>query len=242
MLILLFLLLLAGIYCLWREWETLGSGVCTAAGILFLVVGCGPLALWLLDQQLEYSSAIPSNWSKQNTIVVLGYALELFPGSGRVEPGTFAYGRVVKAAELYHACKKSSTDCKVMVSGGDPQHTGVTEARVYGDMLTRLGVAADDLLPESRSNNTWQNARFSSELLQHRDPSGIWLVTSGVHLRRSLMYFSHFAVTPKAVRADYLAPRMSVIPSAYNFTLADVALAEQFGIARYHLYKLLGVN
>lgn len=210
MLILLFLLLLAGIYCLWREWETLGSGVCTAAGILLLIVGCGPLALWLLDRQTDYSSAIPRDWGKQNTIVVLGYALELVPASGRVEPGTFAYGRIVKAAELYQACKKHSDDCKVMVSGGDPQHTGMTEAHVYGEMLVRLGVAASDLLPESRSNNTWQNARFSSEMLQHRDPSGIWLVTSGVHLRRSLMYFSHFAVTPKAVRADYLAPRMSV--------------------------------
>lgn len=215
---------------------------CAAAGILLLIVGCGPLALWLLDRQTDYSSAIPRDWGKQNTIVVLGYALELVPASGRVEPGTFAYGRIVKAAELYQACKKHSDDCKVMVSGGDPQHTGMTEAHVYGEMLVRLGVAASDLLPESRSNNTWQNARFSSEMLQHRDPSGIWLVTSGVHLRRSLMYFSHFAVTPKAVRADYLAPRMSVIPSAYNFTLADVALAEQFGIARYHLYKLLGVN
>jgi len=65
MLILLFLLLLAGIYCLWREWETLGSGVCTAAGILLLIVGCGPLALWLLDRQTDYSSAIPRDWASK---------------------------------------------------------------------------------------------------------------------------------------------------------------------------------
>ncbi len=68
------------------------------------------------------------------------------------------------------------------------------------------------------------------------------LVSSGIHLRRGLIYFAHFGVGATPVRADYLRAVWSWLPLSYNFVLADLALHEYTGIARYHVYNAMGWN
>ena len=68
------------------------------------------------------------------------------------------------------------------------------------------------------------------------------LVSSGVHVRRATLYFSHFLDHVTAVRADYLQPILASVPLGYNIALTDLALHEYAGIARYHVYQRLGWN
>jgi uncharacterized SAM-binding protein YcdF (DUF218 family) len=149
---------------------------------------------------------------------------------------------MVKALEVYRACKEHSSDCKIIASGGDTHGFGTSEAELFGTQLRSLGVPPDDLLIEKRSQNTWQNAQFSAPFFEHRRFDQTFLVTSGVHLRRSLLYFSHFGIRAMPIRADYGRPGTPILPTAYNFFLTDLALHERIGIWRYYIYNALGWN
>ncbi|MFC5435135.1 YdcF family protein [Rhodanobacter umsongensis] len=224
------------------RWRRCSRALLALAAILWLAIGCGPVPIWLLGhlQSLPAAEA-PIAWGQRNAIVLLG-AGAVRTGEGQLEPKLSAYGRIGKAAMLYRACRQSGRLCKVEVSGGDARRLGESEAAVYADDLRQLGVDPADLLLESRSMNTWQNAQFSAPLLKSLGVDRVWLVSSGFHLRRGMLYFAHFGIQAIPVRTDYVDGEMSWLPLAYNFTMADVALHEYTGIARYRVYNAMGWN
>ena len=210
---------------------------------LFLATGCGPLPIWLLSRlQVDVAAQPPILWGQHNVIVLLGAGTVRVPGSPAIEASLFAYGRVSKAAMLYHACRQGVRDCKVEVSGGDALGLGQSEAAVYALDLQRLGVDAADVLLEPRCMNTWQNAQFSGPLLKACGADRVLLVSSGFHLRRAMLYFNHFGIRATPVRADYVSGVRSWLPLSYNFAMADLALHEYAGIARYRWYNAMGWN
>ena len=239
---LLAVLVLLGCVAAWRGRRWLSGAGAVLAVVLFVLVGCGVLPQLLLQRlQAPYAARPSLAWGPHNAIVLLtGDSIQI-PG-GEVEPSRGAYARISEAAVLYRDCQSAQVGCKLLVSGGDPSHVGTTLAASYGHVLRGLGVPADDLILESRSNNTWQNAQFSRPLLAKLDAPKIWLVSSAWHLRRSVLYFDHFGIVATPVRADYLHARIGWWPSASNILLTDIALHEYLGIARYHEYNLLGRN
>jgi uncharacterized SAM-binding protein YcdF (DUF218 family) len=237
------LLLLLAFAANWRGWRVLARGLAGLAIVMFFAVGSGPLPWWLLRQlQRPYVATAPVDWVANNVIVLLTSGTVRVAGGHVLEPQWIAYGRIVQAATLYRQCKATSQDCKLLVSGGDSQHHGEAEAVVYGAVLRRLGVDATDLLFESHSMNTWQNAQFSRPLLKALGAQHVLLVTSGTHLPRASLYFAHFGIATIPVRADYLAPQMSWVPQSYNFSVTDIAVHEYLGMALYHLYNAMGWN
>jgi uncharacterized SAM-binding protein YcdF (DUF218 family) len=220
-----------------------GGALCLLAVLLFLADACGPLPAWLLARlQAPYAAAPAPDWGRCNAIVLLGAGTVKPAGAAAVEPSLFAYGRIARAAALYRACRQSGADCRLLVSGGDAVHTGASEAEIYGALLRGLGVDAADLVLEARSLNTWQNAQFSAPLLRAYGADRVLLVSSGLHLRRSLLYFAHFGVDAVPVRADYVAAVPAWLPSGYNLALGDLAWHEYEGVLRYHLYNAMGWN
>jgi uncharacterized SAM-binding protein YcdF (DUF218 family) len=230
------------------KWRATSSTLYAVSAVLFLAVGCGPVPGWLLSGlQSAYAVKPAVQWGQRNAIVLLGAGTAKIMGAGEagaklVEPGFFSYPRLVEAADLYTACRKTQSDCKIVVSGGDAQHHGMPEASVYRDALAEIGIPSADILAETHSMNTWQNAEFTSAMLATYGPDHVLLVSSGIHLRRAIIYFAHFGVTATPVRADYLRPVRSLLPLAYNFALADFALHEYIGIARYDVYNAMGWN
>lgn len=208
--------------------------------VAFLFVGTGVPANWLLANLQDDVPVRNEQWGTANAIVLLG-AGSVMTDQGP-ESTVFSYGRLVKAYELYRSCKSRSDDCRIVSSGGDPRGYGKSEAELYAEALERLGAARADLIVEGRSLNTWQNAQFTAEILTGQQPDRVVLVTSGLHVRRSVLYFSHFGVRPLGVRADYAHTRVTLIPTAYNIMLADQAIHEYVGVLRYHVYNWLGWN
>ena len=241
--VLIVLVLLALLLARWRRRR--GSNVLAVlAVLLFVGVGCGPLPVALLTQlQAPYAMRAPVSWGQRNAIVLLGGGTVRVPGTPAIEARLFAYGRISQAAALYHDCRRDAQrSCKVEVSGGDVANRGRSEADVYGQDLRELGVDPADILLETRSMNTWQNAQFSVPLLKAYAPDRVLLVSSGFHLRRGVLYFTHFGIDATPVRADYLSGVRSWEPLAYNFTMSDIALHEYAGILRYRVYNMLGWN
>jgi uncharacterized SAM-binding protein YcdF (DUF218 family) len=98
-----------------------------------------------------------------------------------------------------------------------------------------------NLILEDRSLNTWQNAQFTAALLPLQTTRTV-LVTSGLHVLRSRLYFARFGIHAIPVRADFERARLAPIPLGANFMLADAAIHEYSGIALYYVYEAFGWN
>jgi uncharacterized SAM-binding protein YcdF (DUF218 family) len=242
MLTVLLVMLLLSVWLYRLRWRKTGRALLVSSALLFFGIGCGALPR-LLSSSLQYRYDVdpPIAWTQRNAIVVLAAGTAVVDGHA-LQPSYFVNGRLLRAAQLYHACKTAGGDCHVLVSGGDSQDHGEAEAVVCGRALRALGIPDADISLEARSMSTWQNAQFSRAMLVSYAPRHIVLVTSGIHLRRSLLYFAHFGIEPQPVAGDWVNARREVVPDSWNFMLMDAALHEYLGILRYRVYNLMGWN
>lgn len=99
--------------------------------------------------------------------------------------------RLKKAAEVF----TKAGSMPIVVSGGDPKKRGVTEAKVMHDLLVTSGVPASNIILETESHNTLQNAlnvlaRYGREDgLLPRTCKRLLVVTSGFHMPRCAYLF-----------------------------------------------------
>jgi uncharacterized SAM-binding protein YcdF (DUF218 family) len=145
----------------------------------------GHLALRTLEDQFPPLKERPAD---AQAIVVLAGEVSLPDEEGGVaelESGTLH--RCRHAAELY----KRGAACPVLVSGGkvDPDVPGPAFAEVMRAFLLQLNVPAADVIVESTSRNTYENAVESSRLLEKQKIRKIVLVTDAVHMNRALACF-----------------------------------------------------
>ncbi|TMN18939.1 YdcF family protein [Pseudoxanthomonas sp. X-1] len=211
--------------------------------VLFWLLGNGLLAGRIVDAT-QAGQRAPARvvWQPGAVIIVLGMGMQRLPHEGGIEPQSLAYSRILRAVQLFDACKAATQGCKVLVSGGDPAGLGNSEAELYASLIEEAGVPAADVWKEEASRNTWENAKFTARLLSSRPHGPLVLVTSGLHMRRSLLYFRHFGLQPTPERSDYTTPFASWLPNSYNLLISDLAAVEWLGIARYHWYNWLGRN
>jgi uncharacterized SAM-binding protein YcdF (DUF218 family) len=237
---LLFVLALVAALLAWK-WRRFGISLGIATSVVFLITGYGWPAQALLHNLQDGFDTEAHEWGIRNAIILLGGGSELSDRHA-VETGIFGFSRLVKTVQMYRACTAEARECKVIVSGGDAHGFGTSEAEVFSAQLVSLGVPLADVLVEARSRNTWQNAQFSAAFFEHHRFDRVFLVSSGVHLRRARLYFAHFGIPATPIRSDYGRPLSAALPTAYNFLLTDVALHEYIGIWRYHVYNALGWN
>ena len=244
-LLILLLLILIALVCSLVRWRKTALVMGTLAAFLFVGIGCGPIPAALLGHLQEgYSSTALIREAHSTAIILLGNGTERLDNDAEIgiEPTPLAYGRIVKALEIYRACKQKNPSCTIVVTGGDPQHHGATEADVYGALLQRLGVESSDLLLETRSQNTWQNAQYTAALLKSHPAEQVFLVTSSFHLRRSVLYFGRFGIQGQPVRGGSVTAESGDLSASYNFLLTDLAIHEYVGVWRYYLYEAMGWN
>lgn len=242
MTILLFVLLLVIGLILFARRRSRGGMMFAILSLVWLFfAGCGPLTSMLLGNLQSGFAPDVATWGHRNVIILLG-AGTVRSGSGAIEPSLYANGRILRAAELYRSCKATGGDCKVEVSGGDAMKLKQAEADVYAITLDRLGVPRADLMLESKSMNTFQNAQFSKPLLMAYGADKVVLVSSAVHLKRVVLYFAHFGIRGEAIRGDYVTAQYDWLPTSENLSFADFAIHEYVGVGRYHLYNARGWN
>lgn len=223
-----------------RLWAR-GTGLFTV--LLFLATACGPLPAWLLEHlQDGYATAHLIRWTPRNSIVLLAAGTTRVNDDDPLMPTAYANARIIRAVQLYRSCRSAGRQCQVLISGGDAQKHGTAESTVYATVLGQLGVPAQDIQTETQSMNTYDNARYSRGFLLIDDPQTLVLVTSGIHMKRSLLDFGHFGMQPIPVGSDEIAATFSLLPQAGNVQLCDMALHEYIGIAQFYLYNALGLN
>ncbi|MDB5235033.1 MAG: hypothetical protein JWR44_2026 [Hymenobacter sp.] len=151
--------------------------------------------------------------------------------------------RFTNALWLYRAHKVR----RIIISGGSGSlipKGGTTEATELATLLRLAGVPQRDLLLETRSRNTRENARFTQALLaQHPDIKSLVLVTSAFHQRRALGCFNKVGLNPTPFPADFRStdPRWSpdywLVPDAETMGRCSLLLHE---LAGYLMYRVAG--
>ena len=154
--------------------------------------------------------------------------------------------RLIQALNLY---KLGKVD-KILVSGDSGYITdrGLHEASQVKELLILWGVPKNDIITENNSINTHENAMFSVQLLQKSYPhfNSFILVTSGMHMKRSLACFKKQGVecTPHSTDLYVNQSRnyfwdQYFIPNIDNFLLWSKLNKEIVG---HFTYKIMGYN
>lgn len=134
---------------------------------------------------------------------------------------------------------------KIIIAGGSGRLVNrETESPHLKRYLIDIGVKERDILIESKSRNTYENAVFSKELIKEHDLKGPFLLsTSATHMPRSKACFEKQGVQVVPFPVDYLGkerefnPDRLLVPKAYVLKNWDAIIHEWIG---WLFYKLAG--
>ena len=150
--------------------------------------------------------------------------------------------RLTQALELYH----QGIVRKILVTGGSAVIIGekLNEGEAVERLLRRIGFPAEDLLIESRSRNTHENAVFTATLLREQGIPGsrCLLLTDGFHMRRALGCFETVGVRATAFstsQSDHpfgsASPAKWLLPDGGGFAKWARLLKELVGSVVYRV-------
>lgn len=136
---------------------------------------------WEVEGQTEAST------EEYDIAIVLGGMASFNKDVNRLE---FKRGadRILQAVSLYDNGKVK----KILISGdsGSTYDDGLDEAVQVKAYLTNLGIPSSDILVESESRNTHENAEYTAQIIQSEYPNAkLLLITSASHMRRARACF-----------------------------------------------------
>ena len=168
-------------------------------------------------------------------IVVLGAGAETVRGWGEQRlsvPNSSAAARVLEAFRVYKLVDPSW----IISSGGSPTALPVAEpdSIVMRDVLVRLGVPESRILLESASRDTHREAVLIAPTLRSLNVEHLILVTSEVHMRRSLGAFraQGWSAVPAIAPDPHLVdPRREwIVPTRNGLLFSGAFVPEILGI------------
>ena len=153
---------------------------------------------------------------------------------GKGFPSEDGLPRIICAFRLFQLHKKP-----IIYSGGNVGDRQ-PESEVAQRLLLSLGVDARYIIPEGKSKDTFENARYIKELAEKHKISKIVLITNAYHMKRSKMLFDkHFKEIlpfPAGYKtSDIKYDIYSYMPSAKNILDISTALKEYLGILFYKI-------
>jgi uncharacterized SAM-binding protein YcdF (DUF218 family) len=151
--------------------------------------------------------------------------------------------RVTHTINLYKAGKVK----KVVFTGGNPRlfEDPTRDNSPLSDFYIMCGVAQEDIIIESSSRNTRENALLVKEMLEKEKPGDrVILVTSAFHMRRSEACFRRVGLDVTGFSTDFYSalPKdrfgvMGFVPSAQVLVNWNFLIKEWIG---YISYKVVG--
>jgi uncharacterized SAM-binding protein YcdF (DUF218 family) len=210
-----------------------------------LLFGCSFGLLWLFStpyfadaalHALESNTAVLNNHApKAEAIVILG-------GSSYFHPPEYANQDTVNDTTLvrlrYGARLYRKNHLPILVSGGKPLNSSLAEATEMKTVLEQ-----DFQVPvrwtEEESKNTFENARYSFQLLQKFGIKKIYLVTHASHIVRASRAFRQagFEVieAPTAFTTRHQTDLLTFMPTSKALDNSRIFFHELMGLVWYWL-------
>lgn len=239
------LLILGLVFSSRRKLQT----ACMALALVLLWVGGNPWVSASLMRSLEWRYLPPTPAPAAEAIVVLGGGTDPaeFPRSTTEINGSG--DRVLYGVQLYREGKAPL----VLLSGGSITFLGEhpsAPAEQMAEIMQWAGVPESALVLQSRSQNTYEDVLYCSQILRERGIERILLVTSAFHMPRSVALFEHqgFKVIPAPTdykvteqgwknlfSGDLPSKLVSFLPNVNDMAQTTLALKEYIGMAVYRL-------
>ncbi len=218
-------LLVGGLALLWftTKQRTGKVLVTTALGVL-LLASTSICAGWIRGLRAEFKplqSLTDAPGTKWIVVLGSGYSdVPQVPPTFRVD--ATGLERLVEAIRLY----RTRPGAKLVLSGGTAWGN-VSQAQVLAQAAEVLGVPRSDMVLEAASDDTQDEAVLVHAIV--RDEPFV-LVTSVLHMRRSMRLFQKQGMKPVPAPAGYWPNRYAVLPSSGQLATTDAAEHEYIGM------------
>lgn len=239
-------LLLALLLRRYRAWQT-GMIVVT---FVLLWLGGNRLVTMALVTLLERQYLPPAHLPDKAVVVVLGGGTRYGSYPRPLNEVNEAGDRIIYAAWLY----KQGKVAHLLLSGSNAPESGLAtappEAEVMASLLQIMGVPKKALWLESRSRNTQENATESRKILEQQGIHSIILVTTALHMPRSVRLFEQQGLQVIPAPTDFMVTDddwayytqpsidvqlMNLLPSADDLALTSRAIKELLGALFYQV-------
>jgi uncharacterized SAM-binding protein YcdF (DUF218 family) len=232
----LILLTVLGAFLLVTRWRRAGRRLVAIAAVLLVVLGFTRAAdlplIWLEERYQE-----PVLTEPPHGIIVLGGGVA---AGGYNHEAPYLLNGWIDRLTTALTLKRLHPQARLIYSGGSASLLSgqKSEADAVAALLTDLYGSDLGMEREDRSRNTFENARFTLEMIAPEERGKTWvLVTSAWHMERAMGIYRKLGWTPVAYPTDYKAAK---IEPPYLGNLASdqfdkfgVAIKEFIGIAAY---------
>lgn len=238
------ILLVIALILLWKRSQFTEIPLFLAVFILFIASN-GVVSSYLV-QSLEWQN-IPNGLPKAEAIVLLGGSTRSATYPRPMVEINEQGDRVLYAAKLYLEEKAPI----IIATGGRIRWLSneQPESADMAQLLKLIGVPEDAIIQESASLNTYENAVNVRKILDEKGIKKILLVTSALHMPRSLAIFQHLGIDTIAAPTDFSltysdleslnqslpAIILNSLPNASYLEQTTKALKEYIGIFVYRL-------
>jgi uncharacterized SAM-binding protein YcdF (DUF218 family) len=216
---------------------------------ILLFVGGNKYFAFSLARSLEWQYLPTETPKSADVIVVLGGATEPALAPRPEVELNAAADRLTHGAALY----KKGIAPYVLLSGGDIDFLALTSSSPASDMqsvMEMLGVPIKAMWLQGKSQNTYEDALYSCQMIKDKGAKSIILVTSANHMPRAVAVFkkqgcevtpspADFTVTQAAWSnlwsSDWQEVLINLVPNYSNLSLTTKSLKEYIGWAVYRL-------
>lgn len=213
-----------------------------------LLAGGNRWAAFSLARSLEWRYLPLNPVPQAEVIVVLGGGTESEQYPRPMVEVNSAGDRVLYAAKLY----KEGKAPHILLSGGNIAWLGgrtTTPAAEMNSLLQLIDVPLGAIWLQPDSQNTYEDALFSSRVLKGKGITRVLLVTSAQHMPRSVALFRRQGVDVIPAPVDYTVTQsgwddlfspdlqtvlVNLVPNAANLSLTSSVLKEYIGTWIYH--------
>lgn len=150
------------------------------------------LVLLFFFGSAKFLSIGAEHFNEVDKIIVLGYPC--------TEEGSLSPMQRSRIDEALKLIETTQVD-KIIFTGG-AAHNEYVESQVMREYAIKKGVASNEILIETASQTTYENAKFTAQLVNDRTEQFL-LVTSHFHTRRARLIFSQHFPNLQITGADY---------------------------------------
>jgi uncharacterized SAM-binding protein YcdF (DUF218 family) len=206
--------------------------------IFFLFFGYSPLSNFLLNKIEGYIQTSKYPFPQLTGVIVLGGSFNSgLKSKERNEVSLNSSAeRLTKALEIY----KKNPRILILFSGfsGELKPQGWSESDMAKKFFLDQGVKLDNLIFENQSRNTFENIKYSKDIIANY--KGTWgLITSASHMPRSFFTFKKQGLILEPINVDYKTGISRIF--WINFDISSglsnwsIILNELIGITYYKL-------
>jgi uncharacterized SAM-binding protein YcdF (DUF218 family) len=139
--------------------------------LMLLTISCSETADWMASRFFARSP-----FGKNCVVLVLGY-----PSHNNGQPSPVQITRTLEGVHSYQYYH-----CELMVISGSAVKNHIVEAQTMSIVAKSRGVPSTSMILETKAQNTWENIKFSTSILEKYD--NILIVSDNLHAQRGRRY------------------------------------------------------